>query len=232
MKKVFLLLVLLFDFLPVFSSSNVLIDDSRIKKDEIFAVVKKWALITLKAKDVNVIYEDKESGDIIVDGVYFDSHNSLTLKIWHYVYPSVNFQLEIKCKDGCVRADFVKLRYSYEVIGDDYHGLTNSLINLLIDELEAILHVAQTHGESFEIDESIENEYKEIDSIYHEASLKMDDKTLPGKERRKYKKIYEKHRGLYWVYSAAHWAKYYMSKELLEEEDNSLSQYIKKYLDD
>lgn len=229
MKKL-LLFILLMNVCSVYAY-DIIIEDSRIRKDDLYEVIKKWALTTLESKDVSVLYEDKSSGSIIFEGKYIDNDNGLSSRIMHYVLPYVIYQLEIHCDSGSVTAEFIKLKYSYMSLNKSTYSLNNYARSLLIKEHEAIIKVMRKSDGAFDIDETIENEYNRLEPLIDDAWKRKDDKTLSSKERRESKKFYEANKSLYEVYSAAHWAEYHMEKEIYNKEKTGLRYYVNDYLE-
>ena len=133
MKKLLFSFVLLMNVCSVYAY-NIIIEDSRIRKDDIYEVIKKWALTTLDSKDVTILYEDNSSGNIIFEGEYIDKHNGLSSSILHYVLPYVKYQLEIRCDSGSVTAEFIKLKYSYESLNKSTYYLNDYARKVLIKE--------------------------------------------------------------------------------------------------
>ena len=230
MKKLLFVFVILMNVFSVYAY-NIIIEDSRIKKEEIYEVIKKWALTTLDSKDVTILYEDKSGGDIIIEGKYIDNHNSLASCIGHYVLPYVTYHLEIRCDSGSVKAEFTQFKYSYTSLNKSTYTLTDKARRMLIKDHEAILKVMRKSGGSFAIDEDIENEYNKLKPLIDEARKKKDDKSLSGKERRESKNFYEANNSLYEVYSAAHWAEYFIKQDIYDKNVTGLRFFINNYLE-
>ena len=230
MKKLLFLFVLLMNVCSIYAY-DIIIEDSRIRKDDIYEVIKKWALTTLDSKDITILYEDKSSGNIIFEGEYIDKHNGLSSSILHYVLPYVKYQLEICCDSGSVTAEFIKLKYSYTSLNKSSYTLTNTMRSLLIKEHEAIIKVMRKSEGAFDIDDAIENEYNRLKPLIDDARMKKDDKTLSSKERRENKSFYEANKSLYEVYSAAHWAEYYMKIDIYDKDKTGLRYYVNNYLE-
>ena len=230
MKKLLFLFVLLMNVCSIYAY-DIIIEDSRIRKDDIYEVIKKWALTTLDSKDITILHEDKSSENIIFEGEYIDKHNGLSSSILHYVLPYVKYQLEIRCDSGSVTAEFIKLKYSYTSLNKSSYTLTNTMRSLLIKEHEAIIKVMRKSEGAFDIDDAIENEYNRLKPLIHDARMKKDDKTLSSKERRENKSFYEANKSLYEVYSAAHWAEYYMKIDIYDKDKTGLRYYVNNYLE-
>lgn len=230
MKKLLFLFILLMNVCSVYAY-NIIIEDSRIRKDDIYEVIKKWALTTLDSKDVTILYEDKSSGNIIFEGKYIDKHNNLSSGVLQYVLPYVKFQLEICCDSGSVTAEFLNLKYSYESLNKSTYYLNDYIRKELIREHEAIIKVMRKSDGAFDIDETIENEYNRLKPLIDDARNKKDDKTLSSKERREYKYFYEANEKLYEVYSAAYWAEYYIKTDIYDKDKTGLRYYVNNYLE-
>lgn len=230
MKKVLFLFVLLMNVCSIYAY-DIIIEDSRIRKDDIYEVIKKWALTTLESEDVSILYEDKTNGDVIIKGKYIDNDCFLASRIMHYVLPYVTYQLEVRCGGGSVTAEFIKLQYSYTTLDKSTYGINDYLRGELIRDHEAILYVMKKYGANFEINEEIEQEYNKLEPLINEARQKKDDKSLPSKERKEYKRYYEKNKSLYEVYSAAHWAEYNMKKNMFDKNNTGLRYYVNNYLE-
>ena len=87
------------------------------------------------------------------------------------------------------------------------------------------------YGSDFEINEEIEQEYNKLMPLIDEARQKKDDKSLSSKERKEYKQYYETNESLYEVYSAAHWAEYYIKKDIYDKNETGLRYYVNNYLE-
>lgn len=230
MKKLLFLMALLIQLSAVHASNELVIEDSCITKNEYFEVVKKWIATTLDSYDATISYEDKSSGCIVVKGSFQDKENYLMSKILRYVIPYVLFQLEVQCDNGKVVAQFKKIAYTYEALDVNPYGLSNEAINKIIKEFEAIKSMTYRKGSYWVIDDAFEQEYQRMESLMTEAKRKMDDDTLPRKERRTYKNYYENNNAKYKILDFAVKAKKNVGKELLTKDNVGLCDVLYDYL--
>ena len=232
MKKFLLVCVLLMAMSFSYASQNVEIVDARIKRSEIFEVVKKWTITTLDAYDATILYEDKNSGNIIIKGKYQHKGNYLSARILKHVIPYVTFQIEVQCDDGKVVGTLREIEYSYVTLDEDLHGLPSKALDRLICEFETIRNIMIEKGENWIVDDSFVNEYKEQKALMDEAARKKEDVSLPKSERRKWKKYYENEtkKVTLEVYEYAVDAKYDAEEKILKKSKGCLYDVVCNYL--
>lgn len=231
MKRLFTVFAFLIAISNVYANNDLVIEDSRIIKSEVFELVKKWVVVTLDSYDATISYEDKSSGNIIVKGMYKDDDNILMAKILKYVIPYVSFQLEIQCDDGKLTAHFNKIEYSYVSLDEDSYGLSNRAIKTIISELEAIKYLMIRKGETWVIDDSFEKEYEGMKLSMKQANEGKDNTSLSRKERREFNQYYENNKAKYNVLEYAVEAKNNAGNIILTKNNDGLLDVINHYLE-
>lgn len=212
------------------AGNDLIIEDSRIIKSEVFEVVKKWIVLTLDSYDATISYEDKSSGSIVIKGKYKDDNNILMAKMLKFVIPYVIFQLEIQCEDGKLMAHFNKIEYTYVTLDESSYGLNNRVLDTLIRELEAIKSLMIRKGEQWTIDDSFENEYERLRISMNQARGGKDNSSLSRKERREFKQYYERNEAKYDVFKYAVEAKNKVGEIILTKNNDGLLDVVNRYL--
>lgn len=96
-------------------------------------------------------------------------------------------------------------------------------------ELKAIMDVQIEKGDVWKIDDFFGNKYKELSKLVSESKTKMDDKSLPKKERKKHKKFFEDNYGLERVCASVYMAGLDLSYDTFSRPNVGLEDVVTKY---
>ena len=230
MKKTVFFLICLVATLTSHADHKTVIKNSTVTKEQCFEAVKKWTVKNLDPYNAVISYEDKSSGTLIIKGHFKDEDNDLyACKEGYIVVPYVDFQLEIQCKEGQVEANFNHIQYSYKsTYGGDYSSHSTFILKRMRNELDEIRKLMISKGEVWEIDDSFEKKYKELDERLKYSEAKKDDKSISKKERKSHERFYEENDGRELVYFYTDIAASHLSWDLINQSGTGLRDIIIK----
>lgn len=201
-------------FITVFSAINLwavedsglitdfCISDSLLNKKVAWDATKRWLATCMDSKNATIAYENYDEGTMIIKGWYKDTDNYLSCVREGLIVPYVNYELEINVSDNSYCAKYNKIVYEPRSVGGymDYSYMSKYMLQRLINEMGEIKNLMIRKGEKWTINNDIVRKGDELDAKIKEAQTKMDDKTIPKKERKQYKKYYEENNGRESVY--------------------------------
>lgn len=197
MKK-FLLIIFLFAitldataFHPLKSFEFI---NPKLSKETCWEIVKLWTISDMNDRNARIVYENKDTGKMLISGKYRDKTDTqLDTYKDNVLVPYVSYEIEIFCSDGKITFSFKNVKYSFKIRNFNQYSLDDFTLQRYSYELEEVKDIMMVKGEEWEIDDYFTKRNSELNQLVNEAQSKMNDEKLKKKQRAIYQKQFSEY---------------------------------------